>query len=122
LNYSQLRDPNTEYTMRDLSAETMGLSRSQVDRDVESTDVQTVIVDGNYPWTLVRVYTDAGAVGNGGALVEVDYAGLCESDAGIYEFESAFERMNLPTVIGHEYAGRIVETGDGRRRHGLFGQ
>ena len=46
------------------------------------------------------------------ALVEVDYAGLCGSDAGIYEFESAFERMNLPTVIGHEYSGRIVEIGD----------
>ncbi|WP_435180556.1 zinc-dependent alcohol dehydrogenase [Halorussus sp. AFM4] len=46
------------------------------------------------------------------ALVEVDYAGLCGSDAGIYEFESAFERMDLPTVIGHEYTGRVVETGD----------
>ena len=46
------------------------------------------------------------------ALVEVDYAGLCGSDAGIYEFESAFERMNLPTVIGHEYSGHIVEIGD----------
>jgi len=46
------------------------------------------------------------------AIVEVDYAGLCGSDAGIYEFESAFERMDLPTVIGHEYAGRIVEIGD----------
>lgn len=45
-------------------------------------------------------------------LVEVDYAGLCGSDAGIYEFESAFERMNLPTVIGHEYSGRVVEAGD----------
>lgn len=46
------------------------------------------------------------------ALVEVEYAGLCGSDAGIYEFESAFERMDLPTVIGHEYTGRIVETGE----------
>ncbi|WP_254272523.1 zinc-dependent alcohol dehydrogenase [Haloarcula marina] len=46
------------------------------------------------------------------ALVEVDYAGLCGSDAGIYEFESAFERMDLPTVIGHEYSGRVVEVGE----------
>ena len=51
--------------------------------------------------------------GPGEALVEVDYAGLCGSDAGIYEFESAFERMNLPTVIGHEYSGRVVEVGEG---------
>ncbi|WP_247004425.1 zinc-dependent alcohol dehydrogenase [Halosolutus gelatinilyticus] len=45
-------------------------------------------------------------------LIEVDYAGLCGSDAGIYKFKSAFERMNLPTVIGHEYTGRVVETGE----------
>lgn len=45
-------------------------------------------------------------------LIQVDYAGLCGSDSGIYEFEAAFERMDLPTVIGHEYSGRVVETGD----------
>jgi len=44
-------------------------------------------------------------------LVEVEYAGLCGSDAGIYKFKSAFERMDLPTVLGHEYAGRVVEVG-----------
>ena len=46
------------------------------------------------------------------ALVEVEYAGLCGSDAGIYEFESAFERMTLPTVIGHEYCGSVVAVGE----------
>lgn len=46
------------------------------------------------------------------ALVEVDFAGLCGSDAGIYAFESAYEWMPLPRVIGHEYAGRVVEVGD----------
>ncbi|MFD1599511.1 zinc-dependent alcohol dehydrogenase [Halobellus rarus] len=45
-------------------------------------------------------------------LVEVDYAGLCGSDAGIYEYKSAFERMDPPTVIGHEYTGRVVERGE----------
>ncbi len=65
MDYRQLSDPNAEYTMRDLSAETMGVSADRGPRDVEITDVQTTIVDGNYPWTLVRVYTDAGLVGNG---------------------------------------------------------
>lgn len=46
------------------------------------------------------------------ALIEVDYAGLCGSDAGIYEFKSAFERMDPPTIIGHEYTGRVVTVGD----------
>ena len=63
--HEQLRDPNAEYTMRDLSAESMGLTNSRGERDVEITDVQTTMVDGNYPWILVRVYTDAGLVGTG---------------------------------------------------------
>ncbi|WP_394743198.1 zinc-dependent alcohol dehydrogenase [Natronococcus roseus] len=45
-------------------------------------------------------------------LIEVEYAGLCGSDAGIYQFKPAFERMKLPTIIGHEYTGHIIETGD----------
>jgi L-iditol 2-dehydrogenase len=46
-------------------------------------------------------------------VVEVDFAGLCGSDAGIYAFESAYDWMELPRVIGHEYAGRVVDVGDG---------
>ncbi|MCG1003192.1 MULTISPECIES: mandelate racemase/muconate lactonizing enzyme family protein [Halobacterium] len=66
VDYAKLRDPNAEYTMRDLSAETMGISNERGGvRDAEITDVQTTMVDGNYPWILVRVYTDAGVVGTG---------------------------------------------------------
>ena len=66
MNYRRLADPNAEYTMRDLSADTMGCAAKRGGgRDVEITDVQTTIVDGNYPWTLVRVYTDAGITGIG---------------------------------------------------------
>jgi len=67
IDYTQLSDPNAEYTMRDLSSETMGVTADRGPRDVEITDVQTTMVDGNYPWTLVRVYTDAGVVGTGEA-------------------------------------------------------
>ena len=66
VDLATLRDPNAEYTMRDLSAETMELTNRRGGvRDAEITDVQTTMVDGNYPWILVRVYTDAGVVGNG---------------------------------------------------------
>ncbi|GKZ14489.1 mandelate racemase/muconate lactonizing enzyme family protein [Haladaptatus sp. T7] len=66
VDQAKLRDPNAEYTMRDLSAETMGLTNRRGGvRDAEITDVQTTMVDGNYPWILVRVYTDAGVVGTG---------------------------------------------------------
>ncbi|WP_226479547.1 mandelate racemase/muconate lactonizing enzyme family protein [Natrinema amylolyticum] len=68
VDYSQLHDPNAEYTMRDLSSETMGVTRERGGgRDVEITDIQTTMVDGNFPWTLVRIYTDAGIVGTGEA-------------------------------------------------------
>ena len=45
------------------------------------------------------------------ALVEVAYAGVCGSDAGIYKFKEAYHRMEPPTVIGHEYSGRVVDVG-----------
>ena len=65
-DYRKLRDPNAEYTMRDLSGETMGLTAERSgSRNVTITDVQTTVVDGNYPWIVVRVYTDVGLVGTG---------------------------------------------------------
>ena len=86
-NYADLHDPNAEYTMRELSAETMGVTASRGNkRDVEITDVQTTMIDGNFPWTLVRVYTDAGVTGTGEA-----YWG-----AGVPEL---IERMR-PMIIG----------------------
>ncbi|MFB6124873.1 MAG: mandelate racemase/muconate lactonizing enzyme family protein [Halanaeroarchaeum sp.] len=68
-DYATLHDPNAEYTMRDLSAAVVGATaeREPHTRDLEITDVQTTMVDGNFPWTLVRVYTDADVVGTGEA-------------------------------------------------------
>ncbi|PSP99194.1 enolase [Halobacteriales archaeon QS_5_70_17] len=85
-DYGSLHDPNAEYTMRDLSRDSMGLTADRGARGVEITDVQTAMVDGNFPWTLVRVYTDAGVVGTGEA-----YWG-----AGVPEL---IERMT-PFVVG----------------------
>jgi D-xylonate dehydratase len=65
VEHADLSDPNAEYTMRDLSEETMGIQSDSAIRDAEITDVQTTMVDGNYPWILIRVYTDAGVVGTG---------------------------------------------------------
>ena len=65
VRHDRLSDPNAEYTMRDLSGETLHLGSDGEIRDAEITDVQTTMVDGNYPWILVRVYTDAGVVGTG---------------------------------------------------------
>ena len=87
IEYAGLRDPNAEYTMRDLSGSSMGCRAERGGgRDVAITDVQTTMVDGNFPWTLVRVYTDAGVTGTGEA-----YWG-----AGVPEL---IERMK-PFVLG----------------------
>lgn len=38
-------------------------------QDIEVTDVQCVTVQGNYPWNIVRIRTDAGITGYGEAYV-----------------------------------------------------
>ena len=71
-------DPATFGTyFRDRSAETLGIEtpRQPPHRDVEITDVQTTVVQGNYQWILVRIYTDAGVTGTGEAYFGNGVAG-----------------------------------------------
>ncbi|WP_136688939.1 enolase C-terminal domain-like protein [Halorhabdus amylolytica] len=134
IDYSQLHDPNAEYTMRNLSSATMGVTRDRgADRDVEITDVQTTMVDGNYPWTLVRVYTDAGIVGTGEAywgagvpeLIErmkpfvigenpLDIDRLYEHLVQKMSGEGSIEGVTVTAIAGievalHDLAGKILE-------------
>ncbi|WP_152042540.1 zinc-dependent alcohol dehydrogenase [Salinigranum salinum] len=46
------------------------------------------------------------------ALVRVHSAGLCGSDAHAYKFDQGYEWIPIPRVMGHEYAGRVVEVGE----------
>jgi gluconate/galactonate dehydratase len=133
-DYGSLRDPNAEYTMRDLSATTMGVTAPRGgDRDVEITDVQTTMVDGNFPWTLVRVYTDAGVAGTGEAYWGAGVPELVERMAPFLVGENPLDVDRLyehmvqkmsgegsiggPTVSAiagvevalHDLAGRILE-------------
>lgn len=50
---------------RDLSGDNL---RRTPGRDVEITDVDCVVVEGNFPWNLIRVETDAGVAGIGEAF------------------------------------------------------
>ncbi|WP_188881620.1 mandelate racemase/muconate lactonizing enzyme family protein [Halarchaeum grantii] len=133
-DYRQLHDPNAEYTMRELSAETMGVDAKRGGgRDVEITDVQTTMVDGNFPWTLVRIYTDAGVVGTGEAYwgagvpelvdrmapfiigenpLDIDrlYEHLIQKMSG----EGSVEGVTVTAIAGievalHDLAGKITE-------------
>jgi len=44
-------------------------------------------------------------------LIKVKAAAICGSDLGIYNYTPAYIGMRLPVVMGHEFAGEIVETG-----------
>ncbi len=44
-------------------------------------------------------------------LIEVKAAAICGSDLGIYDYTPAYSKMKLPVVMGHEFSGRIAETG-----------
>jgi L-iditol 2-dehydrogenase len=49
--------------------------------------------------------------GPGEVLIRVGAAGLCGSDANAYLYEEAYEFVPLPRIMGHEYAGTVVEVG-----------
>ncbi len=44
-------------------------------------------------------------------LIEIKAAAICGSDLGIYDYTPAYSKMKLPVVMGHEFSGRIMETG-----------
>ena len=51
-------------------------------------------------------------VGPDEALVRVHSAGLCGSDAHAYKYEGGYEWIPFPRIMGHEYAGEVVEVGE----------
>jgi 2-desacetyl-2-hydroxyethyl bacteriochlorophyllide A dehydrogenase len=46
-------------------------------------------------------------------LVRVRSTAICGSDVHIYDWDPAYRFMKLPLIIGHEFAGEIVEVGEG---------
>jgi len=51
-------------------------------------------------------------VGDDEVLVKVDYASICGTDVHIYVWnEWAQNRIKTPHIMGHEFAGHVVETG-----------
>lgn len=45
----------------------------------------------------------------GEVLIKVEAASICGSDLHIYRGEPGYEWMSLPLVLGHEFAGTVVE-------------
>ena len=54
------------------------------------------------------------AVGPGEVLIAVRHAGVCGTDLHIADWDAwAAGRVRPPVVVGHEFAGEIVDLGDG---------
>jgi threonine 3-dehydrogenase len=54
-------------------------------------------------------------------LIRVHHAGVCGTDLHIWEWDAwASARLKPPVVIGHEFAGEIVELGSEARGEGLL--
>jgi threonine dehydrogenase-like Zn-dependent dehydrogenase len=51
--------------------------------------------------------------GEGEILVRVEGASLCGSDLHIYEWSPSYRWLPLPVILGHEFAGQVVEVGEG---------
>lgn len=45
-------------------------------------------------------------------LVKVEAASICGSDLHMYEGSPAYHWINVPLVLGHEFAGTVVEVGN----------
>src|SRR5713101_8155120 len=56
---------------------------------------------------------DIPQIGTRDVLVEVKAASICGTDMHIYEWDAwAQNRMKLPRIFGHEFAGEVVEVGE----------
>ncbi|MFN0178786.1 MAG: L-threonine 3-dehydrogenase [Gemmatimonadales bacterium] len=61
------------------------------------------------------------ACGPGDVLIKVMAAGVCGTDLHIWEWDRwASNRMKPPVVIGHEFAGEIVDLGGEAKRAGIL--
>lgn len=53
------------------------------------------------------------APGEGEVLIKVTGCGICGSDLHAYNSHPGYEFMSPPVILGHEFAGMVVETGGG---------
>ena len=54
---------------------------------------------------------DIPEVGDADILVKVIAASVCGSDVHVYEWTPNYEWMPLPVILGHEFAGEVVQVG-----------
>jgi 2-desacetyl-2-hydroxyethyl bacteriochlorophyllide A dehydrogenase len=85
-------------------------------RTVWSRFVRSVVKSRPGPGIEIREM-DIPEPSDGEALIKVDKVGICGSDLHIYEWTSGYEFLTryFPLILGHEFAGEIVEIRGGRK-------
>jgi threonine 3-dehydrogenase len=75
--------------------------------------MQAIVKTGSAPGLTVTTVPDP-SPGPGEVLIAVRHAGVCGTDLHIADWDQwAQGRLRPPVVVGHEFAGEIVRTGDG---------
>ena len=94
--------------MKDFSNQ---ISNRHADRDVEITDIQTCVVDGNFEWNLIRIETDAGVTGIGEAYRGGGVPELVEYTKRFLIGENPLDVQRLYRRIVQEMSGHGGTTG-----------
>lgn len=55
--------------------------------------------------------------GPGDVLIQVKACGVCGTDVHIYEGDKGAAEVTPPTILGHEFSGIVVRTGELARRY-----
>jgi gluconate/galactonate dehydratase len=74
-------------------------------RTVEITDIQTTTIAGNFDWTLVRLYTDAGVTGTGEAYWGAGVSDIIHSLESVLVGESPCDIDRLHTKMLNVLSG-----------------
>lgn len=64
------------------------------------------------PGYVKLISADKPSIKSDEVLIGVKATAVCGSDVGIYDWAAPFRWLSLPLIIGHEYAGDIVEVGE----------
>lgn len=89
------------------------------DRDIEITDIETCVIQGNFEWNFVKVHTDAGVTGIGESYRAGNVTDIMEYMARFLigenplDVERLFDRMVQETSSHGGTTGKVVTAASG---------
>ena len=79
--------------------------------NVTITDIETAVIDGNFPWNLIRIHTDAGVSGIGESYRGSAIVDLVESMKSVLIGENPLDVERLFRRLIQEFSGHGGTTG-----------